>query len=392
MKNLFVLMLLLVVSGSMCWAQQKVIEDFKPSSVNQPGKEYPQVNSEGRVRTQISAPEAQKVQLDISAVKYDLTKDDKGVWTGESAPQDEGFHYYQIWVDGAAVPDPGSLYFFGAGRWGSGIEIPAKDQDFYALKNVPHGELREVQYFSAASNSVRHAYIYTPPGYDKDNSKRYPVLYLQHGMGENETGWGNQGHANLIMDNLIAEGKAVPFIIVMENSSVKFERPSAPKPETNANEKKPAGPMGGFDFAGEFKNVLLNDLIPYVEANYRVIADLNHRAMAGLSMGGMQTRIITLANPDKFSQVGMFSGGSISMEDITNTPDFKKNVKLLFISYGSRELDNPRKGPWGDPKENTQALKEAGMNASFYVSPLTAHEWQSWRRSLYQFAQLVFKN
>lgn len=397
-RNIAFILLAMLFSGGFCFAQtpSSIVEDFKPSSANQAGKEFPQVNSEGRVRVQISAPEAHKVQLDISAVKYDLVKDEKGVWTGESAPQDEGFHYYQLWVDGAAVPDPGSLYFYGAGRWGSGIEIPAKDQDFYALKNVPHGELREVHYFSASSNSVRHAYIYTPPGYDKDNSKRYPVLYLQHGMGENETGWGNQGHADLIMDNLIAEGKAVPFIIVMENSSVKFDRPRDPKPESTAKadqaKSKPAGPMGGFDFAGEFKNVLLNDLIPFVEANYRVIGDQNHRAMAGLSMGGMQTRIITLANPDKFSQVGMFSGGSISLEDITNTPDFKKNVKLLFISYGSRELDNPRKGPWGDPKENTQALKEAGMNTSFYVSPLTAHEWQSWRRSLYQFAQLVFKN
>ncbi len=392
-KIAFILFVLLT-SGGFCFAQSPstITEDFKPSSVNQAGKEFPQVNSEGRVRAQISAPEANKVQLDISAVKYDLVKDEKGVWTGESAPQDEGFHYYQIWVDGAAVPDPGSLYFFGAGRWGSGIEIPAKDQDFYALKNVPHGELREVHYFSASSNRARHAYIYTPPGYDKDNSKRYPVLYLQHGMGENETGWSNQGQANLIMDNLIAEGKVVPFVIVMENSSVKFERPTAPKPGTNENDKKPAGPMGGFDFAGEFKNVLLNDLIPYVEANYRVIADMNHRAMAGLSMGGMQTRLITLANPEKFSQVGMFSGGSISMDDISNTPDFKKNVKLLFISYGSRELENPRKGPWGDPKENTEALKGAGMNTHFYVSPQTAHEWQSWRRSLYQFAQLVFKN
>ena len=370
----------------------KPVEDFKPSSVNQPGKQFPQVNSERSVRSSISAPEAKKVQLDIGGVKYDMVKDEKGVWTGESAPQDEGFHYYQIWVDGAAVPDPGSLYFFGAGRWGSGIEIPAKDQDFYALKNVPHGELREVHYFSASSNSVRHAFIYTPPGYDKDNSKRYPVLYLQHGMGENETGWGNQGHANLIMDNLIAEGKAVPFIIVMENSSVKFERPTAPKPGTNANDKKPAGPMGGFDFAGDFKKVLLNDLIPYVEANYRVIADLNHRAMAGLSMGGMQTRLITIGNPDKFSQVGMFSGGSINMDDLTKTPDFKKNVKLLFISYGSRELENPRGGFGGDPKANTEAVKVAGMNTHFYVSPQTAHEWQSWRRSLYQFAQLVFKN
>ncbi|MEI8115520.1 MAG: esterase, partial [Bacteroidia bacterium] len=176
-KYLFVSVLLLAIFGSPSFAQSpaRVVEDFKPSSVNQPGKEFPQVNSEGRVRTQIKARDAHKVQLDIGAVKYDLVKDTAGVWTGESAPQDEGFHYYQIWVDGAAVPDPGSLYFFGAGRWGSGIEIPAKDQDFYALKNVPHGELREVHYFSASSNSVRHAFIYTPPGYDKDNSKRYPV-------------------------------------------------------------------------------------------------------------------------------------------------------------------------------------------------------------------------
>ncbi len=377
-------------------SQTKVVEDFKPSSVNQPGKLYPQVNSEGRVRVQISAPEAHKVQLDISAVKYDLVKDENGVWTGESAPQDEGFHYYQLWVDGAAVPDPGSLYFYGAGRWGSGIEVPAKDQDIFALKDVPHGELREVQYFSKTSDKVRRAYIYTPPGYSKDNSKSYPVLYLQHGMGENETGWGNQGHANLIMDNLIAEGKAVPFIIVMENSGVNFDRPRGPRPERNANadstQSRRRGPRGGFDFAGEFKNLLLNDLIPYVEANYRVIADPEHRAMAGLSMGGMQTRIITLGNPDVFSQVGIFSGGSISTEDVENSQAFKSNVKLLFISYGSRELENRRMSFGGDPKANTEALKAAGMNAHFYVSPGTAHEWHSWRRSLYQFAQLVFKN
>lgn len=396
-KQLQKLVLAVLLTGGMFSAQSQtsVVEDFKPSTVNQPGKEYPQVNSEGRVRVQISAPEAHKVQLDIGAVKYDLVKDDKGIWTGESAPQDVGFHYYQLNIDGASVPDPGSLYFFGAGRWGSGIEIPSDDQDFFALKDVPHGELREVPYFSKTSNSVRRAYIYTPPGYDKNNSKRYPVLYLQHGMGENETGWGNQGHTNLIMDNLIAEGKAVPFIVVMENSSVNFERPRGPRPENTAGadstRRGPGGP-GSFDFAGEFKNILLNDLIPYVEANYRVAADRNNRAMAGLSMGGMQTRIITLANPEVFSHVGMFSGGSISMEDIEKTPDFKKNVKLLFISYGSRELEGPRRGFGGDPKENTAALKVAGMNTHFYVSPGTAHEWHSWRRSLYQFAQLAFKN
>ncbi len=375
---------MLGISGSLCRAQQQnVIEDFKPSSVNQPDKQFPQVNSEGRVRVQISAPEANKVQLDIGAVKYDLVKDDKGVWTGESAPQDVGFHYYQLNIDGASVPDPGSLYFYGASRWGSGIEIPSDDQDIFALKNVPHGKLSEVQYYSKTSDRVRRAYIYTPPGYDKDNSKRYPVLYLQHGMGENETGWGNQGHANLIMDNLLAEGKAVPFIIVMENGSVKFERPREPRAPGS-------GP--GFDFAGEFKNVLFNDLIPFVEANYRVIADQKNRAMAGLSMGGMQTRIITMANTDKFSQIGMFSGGSFSMDDVAKSPGFKENVKMLFVSFGSHELANPRQGFGGDPKVNTETLKEAGMNAHFYVSQGTAHEWHTWRRSFYEFAKLAFKN
>ena len=396
-KILNVFVILLMASG-ICSAQSssEVIEDFKPSSVNQPGKEYPMVNSEGRVRVQISAPEAEKVQLDISAVKYDLVKDENGLWTGESEPQDVGFHYYQLWVDGAAVPDPNSLYFYGAGRWGSGIEVPSNDQDIFALKDVPHGDLREVHYYSKSSDKVRRAFIYTPPGYQKDQSKKYPVLYLQHGMGENETGWGSQGHAGLIMDNLIAEGKALPFIIVMENSSVNFQRPRGPRPERGAQadstQRRRGGPMGGFDFSADFKKVLLNDLIPYVEANYRVIADPAHRAMAGLSMGGMQTRLITLANPEVFTQVGMFSGGSISTEDIENTPAFKENVKLLFVSYGSRELENRGMSFGGDPKANTEALKAAGMNTHFYVSPGTAHEWHSWRRSLYQFAQLVFKN
>jgi len=379
--------------------QSVVVEDFKPSSVNQPDKQFPQVNSEGRVRVSILAPQANRVQLDIGAVKYDLKKDTGGIWIGESAPQDEGFHYYQINIDGASVPDPGSLYFYGASRWGSGIEIPAKDQDFYALKNVPHGQLRENQYFSKTTNSVRHVYIYTPPEYDKNPAKRYPVLYLQHGMGENETGWGNQGRANVIMDNLIAEGKAVPFIIVMENSSVKFPsgfRPGARPQGQGANtpDKGPRNPMGNFNFAAQFERILIDDLMPYVESNFRVIADQQHRAMAGLSMGGMQTRLITLSNLDKFSQIGIFSGGSISMEDVNSAPGFKEKVKLVFVSFGSRELENRRPGgPFGgDPKANTDALKEAGINSQFYVSPQTAHEWQSWRRSLHEFAILVFKN
>jgi enterochelin esterase-like enzyme len=383
-KYLQLAFLLMTVSTLTVMAQTTVIEDFKPSSVNQPGKEFPQVNSEGRVRVQIKAPEAHKVQLDISAVKYDLKKDTSGVWTGESAPQDEGFHYYQLWIDGAAVPDPGSLYFYGASRWGSGIEIPAKDQDFYAMKNVPHGQVIEKIYYSKENDAMRRCFIYTPPGYNEDTNKRYPVLYLQHGGGEDETGWSNQGHANLIMDNLIAEGKTVPFIIVMDNGTWRM-------PQRPAGGERPAQwPPEGW--ADGFKNTLLKDIIPMIDAGYRTIADPQHRAMAGLSMGGMQTRAITLANPDVFSHVGMFSGGSISVEDVEKAPGFKEKVKLVFISYGSRELENPRRGSWGDPKENTDKLKEAGMNTHFYVSPQTAHEWQSWRRSLYQFAPLLFKN
>jgi enterochelin esterase-like enzyme len=382
MKRTLLFNLLIVVSvGGISLArsdQPPVVEDFKPASTNQPGREYPQVNSKGRVRASISAPEAQRVQLDISAVKYDLTKDENGVWTGDSNPQDEGFHYYQLWIDGAAVPDPGSLYFFGAMRWGSGIEIPAKDQNFYALKEVQHGQMRQILFPSKSTNTSRRAFVYTPPDYDRD-TKRYPVLYLQHGWGEDETGWPNQGKTNLIMDNLIADGKIKPFLIVMTygmTNEIKF------------------GGLRNFDIK-PFQTVLVDELIPYIDQNFRTLSDQPHRAMAGLSMGGMETKIITLKNLDTFSHIGLFSGGSISLDDVNNTPGFKEKVKLLFVSYGSRELDHrqdgSRRGFGGDPKENTNALKEAGINAHFYVSPNTAHEWQSWRRSLHEFAPLLFR-
>lgn len=377
---------LIGLSVGLCFAQSTAVEDFKPSATNQPGKEYPQVNSEGRVRASISAPEAHKVQLDISAGKYDLKKDINGVWTGESAPQDEGFHYYQLWIDGAAVPDPGSVYFYGASRWGSGIEIPAKDQEFYALKNIPHGQIREQIYFSKSNNSIRRCFVYTPPDYEINTSKRYPVLYLQHGGGEDETGWPNQGKTNLIMDNLIAEGKAVPFIIVMDNGTWRVPSQS----QTQRQGERPAGPWPPAGWADGFKKTLIEDIIPMIDANYRTLTDQPNRAIAGLSMGGMQTRIITIANPDVFSYVGMFSGGSISMDDVNNSPGFKEKIKLLFISYGSRELENGKTRFGGDPKADTEAVKNAGMNTHFYISPQTAHEWQSWRRSLLEFAQLLF--
>ncbi len=365
-------------------SQKQVDNTFKPASTNQPGRQYPQVNNERCVRVRIEAPEAHTVLFDISGVKYPLTKGEDGAWIGDSEPQDEGFHYYQIWIDGAAVPDPSSLYFYGAGRWGSGVDVPAKDQDFYALKDVPHGQIREQYYFSKSNNAMRHCFVYTPPEYDKDPSKRYPVLYLQHGGGENEYGWPNQGKTGLIMDNLIAAGKAKSFIIVMDNGTWTMPRSQRPR-RGQGGTWPPAG------WADGFQKTLLEDIIPFIDANFRTLPDQAHRAMAGLSMGGMQTRVITLANPDTFSQVGMFSGGSISPEDVENAPGFKDTVKLLFISYGSRELENRRMGFGGDPQANTAALKEAGMNTHFYVSPDTAHEWQSWRRSLHQFAQLLFQ-
>ncbi|MBP8305078.1 MAG: esterase [Phycisphaerae bacterium] len=413
--NLPVLALSIALSAAFCLAQTgQDANDWRPSSLNQPGKQYPQVTSDGRVRTSISAPQAQKVELDIGAVRYPLTKGEDGVWTGgESKPQDEGFHYYQIWIDGAAVPDPGSLYFYGASRCGSGVECPAKDQDFYALKDVPHGQMREVLYPSKVANATRRIFVYTPPDYDKDTTTRYPVLYLQHGGGEDETGWPGQGRTGLIMDNLIAEGKARPFIIVMENGGVGGPRgargargpaaqPGAAAPAgrgpggTAAGER--AGRMGGrggFDFASGFGRVMTEDLIPYIDTHFRTLADQPHRAMAGLSMGGMQTRSITLANLDTFSHIGIFSGGSISAEDVNNTPGFKDKVKLVFVSYGSRELEGRRGGGrggfGGDPKAGAEALKQAGVHAVFYVSPNTAHEWQSWRRSLHEFAPLLFR-
>jgi len=377
-----IIILLITFSGSLCLAQtdqQTVKEDFKPSSTNQPGKEYPMVNSEGRVRTSISAPEADSVLLDISAVKYNLTKDENGVWTGESGPQDEGFHYYQIWVDGAAVPDPNSLYYYGAMRWGSGIEIPAHDQNIYSLKDVPHGQIREIYFPSESTNTSRRAFVYTPPDYEKDLNKRYPVLYLQHGWGENEYGWPNQGKTNLIMDNLIAEGKAKPFIIVMTYGMT--------------NDVKIGG-LRNFDIK-PFQTVLVDELIPYIDANFRTLTDRPHRAMAGLSMGGFETRLVTLSNIDTFSHIGLFSGGSISLDDVNNTPGFKDKVRLVFVSYGSRELDRMREGGWafgGNPEESTEAISKEGINSHFYVSPNTAHEWQSWRRSLHEFAQLIFKD
>ena len=414
MKRILVSLCLLLAAAAL---SAQVKEDFKPATTNQPNHRYPMVNSERVVRAQVSAPGAHSVKLDIGGVKYEMTNDGNGVWTGDSAPQDEGFHYYQLEIDGASVPDPGSLYYYGASRWGSGIDVPAADEDFYTLTNVPQGEVREVYYYSSVTGSMRHCYIYTPAEYKKNNDKKYPVLYLQHGGGEDEHGWPQQGRTGIIMDNLIAAGKAVPFIIVMDNGSDTYG-PNNPRPERPAmggprpqgapqgGQRPPQGqpgprpqggqrpqggnPFAGMNFAGAFQSILEKDLIPMVEANYRVYTDGAHRAMAGLSMGGMQTHSIALANPKLFSWIGIFSGGVFSKEEVDATPGFRENNKLIFISFGGRELEN-RIGGAADPRPITDELAKSGMNAVFYVSPETAHEWQSWRRALYQFAQRLFK-
>jgi enterochelin esterase-like enzyme len=371
--SLFILASLLA-SGLYAAGDKAPADDWKPASSNQPGKEYPKVNSEGRVKFRIVAPEAKSVGCTFKD-SSEFTKGEDGAWYGHTRPLDEGFHYYALKIDGAEVPDPNSLFFFGAQRWGSAVELPAHDQDFYALKNVPHGQLREIFFYSKSTDSSRRAFVYTPPGYDQNSDQRYPVLYLQHGWGENEYGWGVQGHAAWIMDNLIAENKTKPFIIVMTYGMT--------------NDTKPGG-IRNFDIA-PFETVLVGELIPHIDANFRTIADQPHRAMAGLSMGGMETKIVTLKNLDKFSHIGLFSGGSISMEDVNKTSGFKEKVKLVFVSYGSRELEGDR-GRRGDPKADMEALKQAGINSHFYISPSTAHEWQSWRRSLHEIAPLLFGN
>ena len=348
-------------------AQEAIKEDFKPSSLNQPGKEYPMVNSQGYARFRVEAPDAKSVVVSLGLGGSGgtvLQKAEDGSWMGTTAgPMDEGFHYYHLTIDGGVVNDPGALNFYGSCRWESGIEIPAHDQDFYALKNVPHGNVQQILFHSPSTNSERRAFVYTPPTYGKDN-KRYPVLYLQHGWGEDETAWTNQGHANLIMDNLIAEGKIDPFIIVMTygmTNEIKF------------------GGLGGFT-AKEFETVLVDELIPYIDSHFNTIADKEHRAMAGLSMGGMETHTITLRRPEVFSYYGLLSGGVYTPQEIAD----KNQVKLIFLSCGSKE------GP-DRIKAAAETLKAAGFNAVSHISEGTAHEFLTWRRGLYTMAPLLFK-
>ncbi len=371
-KKIRLILILSVLSlagytGSAQTTQPVIADDFIPSTLNQPGQEYPQVNSQGYARFRIYAPAADSVKVSLGGKGGTiLSKNADGFWTGTTAgPMDEGFHYYNITIDGGKFNDPGALNFYGSTRWESGIEIPAHDQDFYALKNVPHGNVQQVLFPSPSTNTSRRAFVYTPPGYDSKSAKRYPVLYLQHGWGEDETAWSNQGHVNLIMDNLIAEKKTEPFLIVMTYGMT--------------NEVK----MGGMrNFKIEpFQAVLLDELIPYIDASFRTIAKPSHRAMAGLSMGGMETHTITLNKPGVFSSYALLSGGIYTAAEITD----KSAVKLIFLSCGSKERPDA-------VKNAAAALKEAGINAVSFISENTAHEFLTWRRSFHELAPLLFKD
>ncbi|MGF7229799.1 alpha/beta hydrolase-fold protein [Arachidicoccus sp.] len=355
--------------GQMCFAQTNVLEDFKPSTLNQPGQEFPEVNSQGYARFKIKAPEADSIRVSLGLGGRGgtlLTKGADGFFTGTTeGPMDEGFHYYHLSVDGGTFNDPGALNFYGSTRWESGIEIPAHDQDFYALKDVPHGNVVQILFNSKSTHSQRRAFVYTPPGYNKNISKKYPVLYLQHGWGEDETAWSNQGRVNLIMDNLIAEGKTKPFIIVMTYGMT--------------NELK-WGHMKDFKIE-PFQTVLVDELIPYVDSHFRTIANREHRAMAGLSMGGMETHAITLNKSNVFSYYALLSGGIYTPEELKG----KTKPTLIFISCGSRERPD-------GVKNAVTALKGAGYNAVSYVSENTAHEFLTWRRSLHELAPMLFRN
>ncbi len=404
-QSVFLFAALLV--STMCFAQTEIKEDFKPSPFNQPFQAYPQVNSQGYARFRIYAPNADSVRVSLGLGGQGgtkLLKADSGYFIGTTAgPMDEGFHYYRVNVDGATFNDPGTGFYYGSQRWESGIEIPSKDQDMYALKDVPHGNMQHIIFPSKSTNTQRAAIVYTPPGYEKGNTK-YPVLYLQHGWGENETSWAVQGRTNLIMDNMIASGRIKPFIVVMTygmtNTGMPIGRRPTPPPAAAGTTPPPTPPppagggmgaqgrvatgitVGEVTGVGAFQTVLLDELIPYIDAHFRTKADRDNRAMAGLSMGGFETHTITLAKPEVFGYWGLLSGGNYTPAQLEG----KMKPKYLFISYGSKET----RGAEGLPKVEAD-LKTAGYKVATYVSPGTAHEFQSWRRSLYEMAPSLFK-
>jgi len=352
-----------------------------PASTNVSGADYPRVLPDRRVIFRVSAPDAHEIQFKLDK-PYVAVRDANGAWTATTDPQFPGFHYYWMLVDNVPVNDPASETFFGYGRETSGIEIPEEGGDFSAPGDVPHGEIRERWYHAKTTGEWRRIFVYTPPGYDPDRSGRYPVLYLQHGRGENERGWSRQGRVSLIMDNLIADAKAKPMLIVMEHGYGHI-----------------SGESAHWDYGQDlavFTEVMLNDLIPMIDATYRTIPDREHRALAGLSMGGGQALEIGLGHLDAFAYIGTFSaggfeGGPDDLRKMNNgvmadADAFNRRVHLLWLGVGTAEPPDLLSGV----RQLHKVLGQAGINSIYYESPGTAHEWLTWRRCLHEFAPLLF--
>ena len=387
------------LAAGLCSAQSP--DGFQPASTNVWGAEFPRVDAAGKAEFRIKAPDAAKVQINFwSGSKIDMAKQLDGFWTATTGPLVPGFHYYTVIIDSAEETDPGSHTFFGGGKDASGIEIPEAGATYNSPQDVPHGQVREVWYNSKVTGTWRHALVYTPPGYDTNTRTRYPVLYLQHGGGEDETGWVRQGHANFILDNLIAAGKTKPMLVVMAYGYAwrvgHVNADLTGKPFGSPEMMKAMQEM-----SSAFEDDLTQDLIPYIDANFRTIADRDHRAMAGLSMGGMQTFQVTFDHLDLFSYIGgfsgaggmqMLSGGKIDMKTAYNgamaDPEaFAKKVHLLWVGVGTEEPERMHAGI----VRLHDSLTEAHVKHVFYESPGTSHEWQTWRRDLKEFAPLLFQ-
>ena len=349
-----------------------------PASTNVRSAKYPQILPDNRVVFRIKAPDAQKVQIDL-VKKYEMARDTGGYWIVTTDPVSEGFHYYSLLIDGVALVDPASETFYGMGRMASGIEIPFANGEYYAIKDVPHGDVRIKKYYSKVTNSWRQFYIYTPPGYDDNTSKKYPVLYILHGGGEDERGWSTQGKTDLILDNLIAENKAKPMLIVM--------------PDGNFG----SGGLAGFNenVLRSFENELKQSLIPFVEKNYRAETEAKNRALAGLSMGGLQTLYAGIKNTNMFAYLGVFSSGWFANRPELADPqyDFMKanvaminsNLKSLWTSMGGKEDI-----AYNNCKIMLSKFDEMGIKYTYSEYP-GGHTWPVWRNNLYNFAQILFK-
>ena len=345
-------------------------------------REYPRVDAQRRAYFRLYAPQATEVKVDCRAV-YAMEKDPDGWWYGRTEPLSVGFHFYNFLVDGATVTDPDSDTYCGSYGRSSAVEIPeGPEGDYYRPQNVPHGQVRSVVYHSSFSGEYRRCMVYTPAGYENSLTRRYPVLYLQHGMCEDETGWARQGKVNHIMDNLIAEGKCKPMIVVMDSGDCGI--PFRPKKGEDPGKAREA-------FGATFPKILIQDIIPFIDREFRTIPDRENRAMAGLSWGGHQTLETTLPNLDKFAWIGTFSGAlflrgnelpTIHDGVFANPAAFNRRVHAFFIGVGSEEGEGL--------KRLSESFTAYGIRNQYYVSPGTAHEWLTWRRCLKEFVPSLF--